>query len=577
MTVDLIIRNVTVVDGTGTPAYSADVVVHSGRVHAIDAAGTAGDDAREVVNGSGLLLTPGFIDIHTHYDAQLLFEPTASPASWHGVTTVVTGNCGFSLAPSHPRDIEWLLRSLARVEGMQVETLLEGVDFAGGSMASYLERLEGRLGVNVAALAGHCAIRRYVLGDDASEREATADEITAMCGLLDRSLAEGAYGFSTAQLDIHADHDGRPVPSNLASSEEIVALSAVLANHANSVIEIAPRSSLPGYTAEDRELLFAMARTSGAAVNVNMIDWFPGFADGWRINLATAEAAASDGLRIYPMLRANPQDLYFCLAETFIFDDVPAMREALVMAAPARMVALRDRARRDAIRAEFARGPRSIDFGWSRVSVAAVHRNDLQAAQGRALDDLAAECDGDELDALLDLALDDDLLTVFRIDRSQGPEHAAFRREVAQNPLLLAGASDGGAHLQTFCGADYPTRLLTELVPDPLSVELAVHKLTAQPAAMLGLVDRGTIAVGAVADLVLIDPLTLGVVSTRFVQDLPAGGSRLVHDAQGYRAVIVGGEVVLRDGSPTGARPGAVLRRTATSTSAPSSHDRTTA
>jgi N-acyl-D-aspartate/D-glutamate deacylase len=561
MAADLIISNVTVVDGTGALAYSGDVVIDEGRIRAIAPAGEAGNDAREVIDATGLVLTPGFIDIHTHYDAQLLFEPTASPASWHGVTTVVTGNCGFSLAPSHPRDLEWLLRSLARVEGMQVETLLEGVDFAGGSMASYLARLEGAVGVNVVALAGHCAIRRQVMGDDASERAASSDEITAMCELLDRALAEGAYGFSTAQLDIHADHDGRPVPSNLASSEEIVALCAVLAEHANSVIEIAPRSSLPGYSTEDRELLFDMARVSGAAVNVNMIDWFPGFTEGWRTNLDTAEAAARDGLRLFPMLRANPQDLYFSLADTFIFDDVAAIRDALVMPAHDRLVALRDPDRRDAMRADLARGSRSIDFSWSRVSVAAVHDATLQSAQGRTLENLAAGGAGDALDALLDLALDDDLCTVFRIDRSQGASHVALRRELAQNPLLLAGASDGGAHLQTFCGADYPTRLLTELVPDPLSIELAVHKLSAQPAAMLGLHDRGTIAEGFVADLVLIDPLTLAVAATRFVHDLPAGGTRLVHDAQGYRAVIVGGEVVLRDGVVTGALPGAVLRR----------------
>ena len=559
---DLIIAETTVVDGTGSPAFAADVVVSGGRIVEITAPGTTQHQANEVIDGAGLVLAPGFIDVHTHYDAQLLFEPTASPANWHGVTTVVTGNCGFSLAPSRPEDLEWLLRSLARVEGMQVETLLAGVDFAGGTMAAYLARLDHALGVNVVALAGHCSIRRMVLGDDASEREATPPEIDAMCAALRQALDDGAYGFSSAQLDIHADHDGRPVPSNLASSAEIVALSAVLADHARSIIEIAPRSSLAGFTDADRDLLFDMARVSHAPVNVNMIDWFPGFTDGWRTNLTTAEDAAREGLRLLPMLRANPQDFFFCLADTFIFDDVPAMRDALLLEGAARVDALSDPVRRAAIRRDLARGPRSVDFGWDRVSVATVATESLRRHIGRSVTEMTAGS-GDALDAVLDLALADDLRTLFRIDRSQGPAHTAFRKQMAVHPLLLAGASDGGAHLQTFCGADYTTRLLTELVPDPLTFEAAIHKLTGQPAAMLGFDDRGVLRVGAVADLVLLDRASLGVASTAFVTDLPAGGARLVHRARGYRAVVVAGEVVLRDGEPTGALPGVVVRRPA--------------
>lgn len=561
---DLILRDVRVVDGTGGPSRQADVVVRGRRIAEIAAPGGAASPigpGTVVLDGTGLALLPGFIDVHTHYDAQLFFEPTASPASWHGVTTVVTGNCGFSLAPTRPADMEWVLRALARVEGMQVATLLEGVDFAGGSMGEYLTRLDGAIGVNVVALAGHCAIRRTVMGDAASEREATAAEITAMCDLLRTALHEGAHGFSTAQLDIHADHDGRPVPSNLASADEIIALCAVLADHPGTIIEIAPRSSLPGYTAEDRALVLDMARVSAAPVNVNMIDWFPGFTDGWRINLDTAEDAAAEGLRVRPMLRANPQDMYFRFDDTFIFDDVPALREALVLAPSDRAVALRDPARRAAIRTDLARGPRSVDFGWDRVSVAAVQDPARRHTEGCAIDELERGAgQGDALDVVLDLALADDLRTLFRIDRQQGPAHREFRRTMATNPLLIAGASDGGAHLQTFCGADYPTRLLTELVPDPLTLEQAAAKLSGEPAAMLGLTDRGIIREGAIADLVLLDPAAVRVSATRFVADLPAGGARLVHEAEGYRAVIVGGELVLRDGAPTGARPGAVIR-----------------
>jgi len=558
---DLVVTSAIVVDGTGErPGFRADVIVRDGSIAALVPPGDGPRRGCEIIDADGLVLAPGFVDVHTHYDAQLCFEPTASPASWHGVTTVVTGNCGFSLAPSRGEDVEWLLRSLARVEGMEVATLLEGVDFPGGTMGEYLDRLDEALGVNVVALAGHCSIRRLVMGADASRRTATHDEIEAMCVLLDAALAQGARGFSTAQLDVHADHEGRPVPSNLAEPGEIVALASVLARHPGTVAQIAPRSSLPGYSREDLDLLRAMAKVSGAPVHVNMIDWFPGYTEGWQPNLAAAEQAQREGLRILPMLRANPQDLYFRLADTFVFDDVPAMRAALVLPHADRCAALADPATRDDIRRDLTTVARSIDFGWHQVRVAAVESDRLRANEGRSVLDLDVSPGGDALDAVLDLALADDLRTLFRIDRSQGPEHLALRRELAQHPLLVTGASDGGAHLQTFCGADYPTVMLTELVPDPLSLELAVHKLSGQPAEAVGLRDRGTIRPGAAADLVLLDPEAVKVRSTRFVNDLPAGGSRLVHEADGYHAVIVNGEVLLRNGEPTGARPGRVLR-----------------
>jgi N-acyl-D-aspartate/D-glutamate deacylase len=557
---ELLIRSARVVDGTGAPSRRADVLVREGTVVEIGDGLRAERDARHI-DADGLVLTPGFIDVHTHYDAQLMFEPTASPSSWHGVTTVVTGNCGFSLAPSRSDDIPWLLQTLARVEGMSADALAAGVTFAGGSTADLVRHLEGRLGVNVVPLVGHCAIRRHVMGDAASERAATDDEIAHMADLLDRELADGGYGFSSSQLDVHADHEGRPVPSNLAEPAELVALAAVLARHPGSFIEIAPHTSLPGYDERDRALLRDMARASKAPLSVNMVDWFPGFTDGWAHNLDTAEEANREGLRILPMLRANPQDFFFCLADTFIFDDVPALRDALVLDGERREAALRDPARRDAMRRDLATVRRSVDFGWDRVTIGTVARPELRREEGRPLLHVAAERGVDALDALLDLALADGLATVFRIDRSQGPAHDELRRRLARHPLLLAGASDAGAHLLTFCGADYPTRMLTDLVPDPLSLEEAVHRLAGHPASVLGLHDRGVIRPGAAADLVLLDLDALGVAGTRFVDDFPGGARRLVHDAAGYHAVIVGGEVLRRDGVTTAARAGRVLRR----------------
>jgi N-acyl-D-aspartate/D-glutamate deacylase len=556
---DLVIRGGRIVDGTGEPSYVADLEVSDGRIGPI---GRLSGGAGRVIDADGLVVAPGFIDLHTHYDAQLMFEPTASPASWHGVTTVVTGNCGFSLAPSKPEDRDWLLYLLARVEGMSPAALAAGVTFGGGSMGDYLAHLKGGIGVNVVPLVGHSAIRRMVMGAAASTRAASAEEIVAMQSVLDQALREGGFGFSTSQLDVHADHEGNAVPSNVAAPEELVALAAVLAEHPGTVMEIAPRSSLPGYTDVDRQMIFDMARVSGAPLNVNMIDWFPGFTEGWEINLAAAEAANREGLNILPMFRANPQDFFFCLADTFIFDDVPSVRDALVLRPAEREAALRDPARRLIMRDELATVRRSVDFDWERVRVGTIANTANRADEGRSVTALAAERGVHPFDAVLDIALADDLRTVFRIDRSQGPAHAELLKRLVRHPLLMAGSSDGGAHLQTFCGADYPTQMLTKLVPDPLSLEEAVHKLSGQPAAMLKLSDRGVIRPGGAADLVLFDPDRLGSGATYFLDDFPTGASRLVHEPTGFVAVIVGGQVLLRDGKPTGDLPGQVLSRT---------------
>jgi N-acyl-D-aspartate/D-glutamate deacylase len=559
MTADLLIRGARVCDGTGLPAFRADVEVRDGRVTQI---GRLGDvSARRVIDADGLDLTPGFVDVHTHYDAQLHFEPSASPSSWHGVTTVLTGNCGFTLAPSKPADLDWLVLMLAKVEGMSADALRAGVDFTGGGVGDFMRGLDGRVGVNVAMYVGHAAVRRWVMGPAASERAATADEIREMQQLVDQAMREGALGLSTSQLDVHADHEGKPVPPNLATADEIVALSSVLAGYREGALEHLCRSFAIGYDESDRRLLADMARASGGKpIHANLLLRFTNDPDAWRRCLDVLEGYARDGLRVYPMASANPKGLHLALADTILLDEMPTFRATLALPMAERMAALADPAVRDRLRRDLVETERQLAFSWNELLVAST-RDDANAALAhRSVASIAAERGADPLDAFLDLALSEDLETVFVIDRPVTAEDREVIAFLLRHPLTMPGSSDGGAHVNTFCGADYTTRVLTEYVGDQFTFEEAVRKLSALPAATVGLWDRGVIRPGAAADLVLLDRSRLGVGDARMVRDFPTGAGRMIWEQHGYVATIVNGEVVIDGGAPTGATPGTVLR-----------------
>jgi N-acyl-D-aspartate/D-glutamate deacylase len=279
MTFDLVIRGGRVVDGTGMPGFSADVAIQDGRIARI---GRVAEGAKREIDADGAVVAPGFIDVHTHYDVQLDWDPIASPSCYHGVTTVLTGNCGFTLAPAKPEDVPWLAAMLSRVEGMSKEALAAGFRFGGGSFADFWARHDGRIGVNAGGYVGHCAVRRWVMGDDASEREALPGEIAAMQELVRDAMREGALGFSTSQIDIHVGDDGREVPSNHASAEEVVALCAVLAEFDHGAIEVIPRSFAEGYDAKDREMLLEMYRVSGKPIELNILTRTPAHPMGWQ-------------------------------------------------------------------------------------------------------------------------------------------------------------------------------------------------------------------------------------------------------------------------------------------------------
>ena len=560
MSYDVVIRGGTIVDGTGLPGYVADVGVRGGRIVKI---GRIAENARRVLDADGLAVTPGFIDVHTHYDVQLDWDPLATPSSWHGTTTVIAGNCGFTLAPAKPDDVDWLAGMLSRVEGMPRAALSAGLRFSGGGFGDYWRRFDGRLGINVGSYVGHCAVRRFVMGDDASARTATAAEVAAMQALVRQAMREGALGFSTSQLAIHVGEDGREVPCNHASREEIVALSSVLAEFDRGALEIIPRSFAAGYDDRDRELILEMYRVAGRPIELNLLIPTPDNPMGWQRTLDFVREASARGVRLHPQFTTNELGLHLKLCDTFIFDECPTWRSVLTLPEPARSRQLGEPSVRAQLAAEFdSPAGRAVAFSWDLLEVEGVRDATHRGWIGRSVAELAAERGVGPLDAFLDTSLAEALETQWQTRLNEVGKNfiAHVVRSGIAEAVVMAGSSDGGAHLASFVGADYSTRLLTDWVPDPLSFEQAIWRLTGMPATVHALDGRGFLREGAWADILLIDRSRLRAGHARLVRDFPGNTERYVVDAEGYVGMLVNGESVFERGQHTGALPGHVLR-----------------
>jgi N-acyl-D-aspartate/D-glutamate deacylase len=560
MRYDLVIRGGNVVDGTGLPGYTADVGVRGGRIAAIGRIDANG--AGRVVEADGLVVAPGFIDVHTHYDVQLDWDPVASPAMQHGVTTVLTGNCGFTLYPARPEDVDWLAGMLTRVEGMSREAMREGFRWSGGGFADYWRRLEGKLALNVGGYVGHSAVRRHAMGDAASERAATPDEIARMKQLVRDAMREGAVGFSTSQLDLHVGADGRGVPSNFAAPEEIVELCSVLAEFPYGAVEIIPRTHGVGHDDADRALLYAIAEASGKPVEIGPLGPTPDAPMAWQRTIEFAREARARGVRIHPQFTSQRLGLHLRLADTFVFDEMPAWLAVLQGPIAERCRRLADPDVRAKLRHDLATVVRTAPFPIEILEVEHARDPVNRALLGRTSSEIAAERGCDALDAFLDVSISEDLATGWRTRPMPAAQEfiANVVRASVMEPLVMAGSSDGGAHLASFVGADYTTLLLTDWVPGTISLEHAIWRLAGMPAAVHGIVDRGVIRTGAKADLVLFDLARLSAGEHSVVNDFPAGTERYYVDATGYEMVLVNGVPAMEKGVPTGALPGEILK-----------------
>jgi N-acyl-D-amino-acid deacylase len=556
--IDLLLRGGTVCDGTGAPTRIADVAIDGGRIVAVERTDVA---ARRVIDAAGLVVAPGFIDVHTHYDAQVTWDGLCTPSCWHGVTTVVVGNCGFALAPCRAGDRERLLGILEHVEGMPRESLRAGIRWAWESVPEYLTGLrDASLGPNVGALIGHSALRLFVMGDAAGERGARDDEIGRMQEIVRAAMAAGALGFATSRSSSHVGDGGRPVPSRLATRAELRALASAMAESGRGVVEITPET----FPIADEELAFLqdVARETARPVSFSAMLDLPERDGVWEPVWRRLRAGVATGARVVPQVSCRPMRFDFDLqAGCASLDAVPAwrrFREATTGGARAALLA--DPGFRAAVRADtLGRPDAPSSKRWAAVVVEEVRRAEHRRFVGATLAEVAAARGGDAIDALFDLARVDDLATRFSMLLLNYDDVRVA--ELLRQPDGLIALSDAGAHVSLLCDAGYATHLLGHWVRERgvLPLEEAVRRLTAMPADVYGIPGRGRLAPGLVADVTCFDPTRVASRSPERVADLPGGAERLIVRADGVAHVLIDGKPFLENGELTGARPGRVI------------------
>ena len=545
-----------IVDGSGNEGYAGDVGVKDGKVVAL---GDAPGQADQVIDAAGRAVSPGFVDIHTHYDAQVLWDRMLSISPWHGVTTAVIGNCGFGVAPMRAEHREVVMRTLEKVEGMAYESLAAGLgtDWPFISFPQYLDALDQQgTAINLAALIGHTPIRLFVMGDDATEREATEHEVAQMQDLVREAMQAGALGFATSGAVTHNGYGGKPVPSRLASFGEIDALTGAMAETGgvfqatvgktlfnDEFTELASRHNIPiTWTA----LLSGMAG--------------PG---SYRRYLDIAEEQREKGLRVAPQVACRPIMFEFHFNEPFPFESRPLFKETMQTDREGRKRIYAEREFRENFKADAAAGMKHAMAAWDERAVISNYPPDPSLHE-RPLSEVARERGVHAVDLALDMSLETDFQARFRFPILNHDE--AEVEKLLTDANTVVALSDAGAHASQLCDACYSTHLLGHWVREKgtLSLEGAVHALTQRPAELMGIADRGLLALGRPADVVVFDPKTVGASPLRRVNDLPGGADRLVADAIGIDAVLVNGKLLRRDNedqiAADAALPGQILR-----------------
>jgi N-acyl-D-aspartate/D-glutamate deacylase len=560
---DYVIRSGTVIDGTGGPARVADIGIADGRIVEI---GDITDSGATELDAAGRMVIPGVVDPHTHYDAQLFWDASASPSNLHGVTTVIGGNCGFTLAPINPEDADYIRQMMAKVEGMPLAALEQGVPWNWSTFGEYLGALEGNLGVNAGFLVGHCALRRKVMGAARAEEVATDEEIAAMRALLSESLEAGGLGFSSSQSRTHSDGDGRPISSRHADRREMLAFCEEVGAHEGTTLEYITNGCLDAFSDDEVDLMTAMSVTAQRPLNWNVLTVDARSAERIEHQLAASSKAAEVGGRIVALTMPTLVPMNMSFRTHCALFLIPGWGDVMGLPVEERMVALADPAVRTTLDERIHSKEAGVFRGLSHWGTYIIGDTYAEANKGcafRTVEDIAAERGTAPFDTLLDIVLADELRTVLWPNTDDGDESTwTMRAAIWSDPRAMIGGSDAGAHLDRMCGSNYPTAFLGDclrgrkLVP----VEQAVHMLTQQPAQLFGLRDRGVLSEGKAADVFIFDPETVGSEPARLIHDLPGDAPRLVAGSTGVVRVLVNGVETIRDGQPTGAVPGTLLR-----------------
>jgi N-acyl-D-aspartate/D-glutamate deacylase len=560
---DKVIRGGTVVDGTGSPSRVADIGIKDGRIVAI---GVVEQDAAEVIDATGCIVTPGFVDPHTHYDAQLLWDPTASPSSVHGVTTIIGGNCGFTLAPLIPGDADYLRKMMSKVEGMPLAALENGTDWSWETFAEYLGRLEGNISVNAGFLVGHCAIRRYVMGPAAVGAEASEAHIDGMRAELAKSIKSGALGFSFTNSTSHSDGDGEPVASRWATHDELIALCEEVGLHEGTTLEGIVPGCLDRFADDEIELLGLMSAAANRPMNWNVLTVDSREADRVPRQISAYDRSIELGGKVVALTMPVQVPMNMSFSSFCGLWLLPGWQQILGVPVAERIQRLQDpdtRLRMLENSLSQAAGVFRRLADWGDYVIGDTYSAANEGLKGRIVRDVANERGMSSFGTLLDIVIADDLKTIlWPTPQDDDAESWRMRAELWQDGRAMIGGSDAGAHLDRMCGAPYPTRWLADCIRGRklVPVEFAVKMMTSQPAKLFGLVDRGELREGACADVVVFNPDEIGSEDAMLVTDLPGNSSRLTAGSFGVKRVLVNGVTIVENGVANGAVPGTVLK-----------------
>jgi len=552
---DLLIKNARICDGTGAPSFMGALGVKDGLIRQLGPAN--GQTAERVLDADGLVLAPGFVDPHTHYDAQVAWDPLLTCSPWHGVTTVIMGNCGVGVAPVKAQTREILMHDLVNVEAIPYDVMKAGIDWQWESYGQYLDAIDRRgLGINVAGLVAFTPLRHYVMGEASFERAATDEEIAAMRRLLREAVQAGAFGFTTTTSVNHVGYQGRPLACRNASRDELTGVVRGLRDAGRGAIEIILSSGgMFDVSDGDIELLRAITQASGRPVTWLALFAHPGQPDFHDRTFAKLGDLVKQAI---PQVTPRPIMSRGDLKNPTMFASFLSWQKAFGRSEAEKIALYRDAAFRDAFQQELERRQRS--HMWGQMRVLEVSRPELAPNVGKTLEEIAASQGVRPVDAYFDLGLADDLGTSFQ-SSTFNFDPAGIERLIADDRCLV-GLSDGGAHVDVICDVGYATAMLDLWVRQRgvLSLEKAVHKLTQVPATVFGIPNRGVLSEGKVADLVLFDPATVTARPPKYAFDLPCNGRRLICESEGIAATFVAGTQLYDEGKHTGALPGRILR-----------------